>query len=112
MELIKAKVVTVEAQAVVVMEKINEEAAGIPHEFTLKHIENEINAGFLFVAAARRAFKRGRPGEAADALEEAAKKRQTLLKEVSASPAVQVRAVIHQLSELREAIDWLRTTAS
>lgn len=82
----------------------------IPREFLLKQIENEIKAGFAFVAEARNAYKRSQPKEGDGALAQAAATHEHLNDEVSASPLAQVRMVTHQLSELRAAIDWLRET--
>ncbi len=87
---------------------MSKEETGISHEFLLKQIENEINAGFVFVERARKAMKLSRPVEAEGALAKAVETHQHLLNEVTDTPAGQVRAVTHQLAELREAIDWLR----
>ena len=82
----------------------------IPREFVLKQLENEINSGFAFVAAARRAYKLSDPALADGALDQASEKHEHVRQEVIASPSMQVRSIIHQLTELREAIDRLRET--
>ncbi len=86
---------------------MSREETGISHEFLLKQIENEINAGFALVDKACRAMKLRRPSEAEGVLAQAAQTHQQILNEVSETPASQVRAVTQQLAELREAIDWL-----
>ncbi len=89
---------------------MSSEETGIPREFVLKQIENEINAGFALVAAARQAYKQRQPVEAAGALAQATDAHEQILKEVSDSELGQLRALIRQVGELREAIDWLRET--
>ncbi len=80
----------------------------MPRESLLKQIENEISAGFAFVAAARNAYRVSKDKEAEMSLKKAAEAHEQVSQEVSESTISQVRAVTHQLTELREAIDWLR----
>lgn len=87
---------------------MNSDPARIPTEFLLKQIDNEIAAAFTFVEAARKAFRHQQPTEGVGALDKALKTHQEILTHVAASPVSQIRAVAHQLAELREAIDWLR----
>jgi len=66
------------------MENMSEEGAGVPRDFMLKQIENE-------VAAARRVLQMS----------------QAAGREADGSDAAQVRAVTQQVVELREAVDRL-----
>jgi hypothetical protein len=81
--------------------------ASIPRDFLLKQIENEINAAFVSLDAARKALNRRQPAESRGALESAAETHRRISQRVADSPVNRVRAIAHQLSELREAIDWL-----
>lgn len=76
-------------------------------EFLLKQIENEINAGFVLVEAARKAYKVSHFAEGDSALANALKAHTKTLQHVAESDLDHVRAVTHQLKELREAINWL-----
>ena len=49
---------------------MNAASPGSQREFLLKQIENEIDAGFTLVAAARRAYASRQPGEGDDAASE------------------------------------------
>ena len=90
---------------------MGKDGAVIRREFVMKQIENEITAGFAFVAAARRAYRlSGDPAEAEGALTKAAETHEQISKEVADSDVARVRIVTRQLMELREAIDWLRET--
>jgi hypothetical protein len=89
---------------------MSNESSGIPQEFLLKQLENEINAGFVFVAAARNAYQHQQSSEGDGALEKAAEAYRRVQTEMSESPAARVRAITHQLSDLREAIDGLRAS--
>jgi hypothetical protein len=66
------------------MENMGEEGTGVPRDFILKQIENEM-------AAARRALRMSQPAG----------------RETADSQAGQVRAVTRQVAELRETIDNL-----
>jgi hypothetical protein len=66
------------------MENMGEEGTGVPRDFMLKQIENEM-------AAARRALRISQPAE----------------REAADSQAGQVQAVTRQVAELRETIDKL-----
>jgi phosphoserine phosphatase len=90
------------------MQNMGQDKAGVPREFLLKQIENEINAGFAFVAAARNAYRLNQSTEAETSLQKAAETHEQASKELAESAVDQVRNVTHQLTELREAIDWLR----
>ena len=72
-------------------------------------IENEINTGFVFVAVARKAYADAKFPEANAALVKAEALHDQLSVRAQGSSAAQIRAVTHQLSELRAAIDWLLT---
>jgi hypothetical protein len=81
--------------------------ANPPREFLLKQIENEINAGFVLVEAARKAYKISQFVEADSALAKALKAHTKTLQHASESDLDHVRSITHQLKELREAINWL-----
>lgn len=78
--------------------------------FLLKQIENEISAGFLLVAAARKAYRVARVEEGNGALDQALTKHKQVTHQVSESEVEHIRSISHQLAELREAIDWLQDT--
>ncbi len=88
------------------------ENKAIRPDFVLKQIENEISAGFAFVAAARKAYKLSNTTEAESSLRKAAEKHEELLNEVYDTPEAQVRTITLQLSELRGAIEGLRANNS
>jgi hypothetical protein len=92
------------------MKNMSREETGVPRDFVLKQIENEIHAGFTFVAAACRALKLSHPAEAESALSEASETHAKAAHELADSAAAQVRSIVRQLTELREAVDWLRET--
>jgi hypothetical protein len=85
------------------------ETQNIPREYLLKMIENEINSGFVFVAVARKAYADAKFPEANAALTKAEELHSQASDIAQGSQAAQIRAVTHQLSELRAAIDWLLT---
>ncbi len=85
------------------------ETQNIPREYLLKMIENEINTGFVFVAAARKAYANAKFSEANAALAKAEALHSQASDIAHGSQVQQIRAVTHQLSELRAAIDWLLT---
>ena len=85
------------------------EAQNIPREYLLKMIENEINSGFVFVAVARKAYADAKFSEANAALAKAEALHSEASDIAQGSQVAQIRAVTHQLSELRAAIDWLLT---
>ncbi len=78
-----------------------------PREFLLKQIENDINAAFVLVEKARKAYQVSQFAEGDSALANALKAHLKTMKQVSKSELDQVRGITHQMKELREAIDWL-----
>lgn len=87
---------------------MNREDTEIPREFILKQIENEISAGFAFVEAARRSLRQHQENGASHTSANAAYARQHIATEMEDSAVAQVRNVIHQLAELREAVEGIR----
>jgi endonuclease IV len=92
------------------MKNMSREGTGIPLNFVLKQIENEIHAGFAFVAAARQALKLSHLVQAESALDKAAETHKQAASALPDSTAGQMRALTHQLTELRESIDRLHET--
>jgi hypothetical protein len=86
------------------------EHAPVSRQFLLKQLENEIDAAFSLVSAARKAYRQQQIVTGDDATQQAFEKYRQAKAELAGSTVDQVRAYTHQLTELRQAIDWLRET--
>jgi hypothetical protein len=80
----------------------------LSRQFLLKQLENEINAGFVLVSAARRAYRQHQITAADDAVKQATETYRRAKAKLSESTSEHVRAITHQLGELCAAIEWLQ----